>query len=240
MQITIQLIGSPITLPIATNESVQGLIYKAISEDPLYSHEVHDVGLSTEGRKYKLFTFGDPVGRYSIRDRVIEYTDGLLLTVRSVDPYFIQLLFHYFKSRKEVRLGNNTVRVGDVDLGDERIFDDCITVRTKSPITAYITEKDGHTTYFTPEDKAFYESIVSNARRKWISAYGNDEGFRLKIYPANGTRFIKRATVFKSTYITAWHGSFVLEGEPRVLDFLYRAGIGSKNSQGFGMLELKR
>ena len=43
--------------------------------------------------KYKLFTFGDAEGKYSVHDGIIEYLNGLLITVRSVDPYFIQLIF---------------------------------------------------------------------------------------------------------------------------------------------------
>ena len=238
MQITIQLLGNGIRLPIAANESIQGLIYNALRNDPYYSYRIHNEGLHFQGRKYKLFTFGDAEGKYSVHDGIIEYLNGLLITVRSVDPYFIQLIFSYFTHRNEVRLGNNTVTVGKVNLLDDRVFDSRITVKTKSPVTAYVTEEDGHTTYFSPDDERFYDSIITNARRKWASAYGNEEGFDLKVHGTD-TRYIKRATRFKSTYITAWHGCFVLEGPPRVLDFLYRTGIGSKNSQGFGMFDIK-
>lgn len=238
MQITIRLKGNGIVLPIAANESIQGLLYKAISDDPRYSNRVHNEGLSFQGRKYKLFTFGDAEGQYRVFGGTIEYPNGLNLTVRSVDPYFIQLLFSYFTRHSEVRLGNNTVTVESADLSDDRVFDDRILIRTRSPITAYVTEENGHTTYFAPDDGRFYDSIVSNARRKWSSFYGSEEGFSLKIFGTD-SKYIKRATRFKSTYITAWHGSFILEAPPRVLDFLYNTGIGSKNSQGFGMFDIK-
>ena len=61
----------------------------------------------------------------------------------------------------------------------------------------------------------------------------------MRVSPAEGARFIKRATRFKTTFITAWHGRFVLEAPPRVLELLYDTGLGSKNSQGFGMFEIK-
>lgn len=238
MQITVQLIGERLSLPIASNESIQGLLYKAISEDPSFSSKVHEEGRNFGGRKYKLFTFGEPEGRYMIQGMEIVYLNGMRLTVRSSDPYFIQLLFAYFTKHRQVRIGAQTATVGDVKLNDNRIFEDRIVIRTLSPITAYVTDENGHTIYYSPKDEQFYDSLITNARRKWGSVYGGGEEPKLHICAVEDVRYIKRATRFKSTYITAWHGTFVLEGSPQILDFLYQVGLGSKNSQGFGMFEV--
>ena len=239
MQISIVFTKDRITLPIATCETLQGLLYKAIAQDADYAQSLHDDGKIFDGRKFKLFSFGEPEGRYEIEGDSITYLSRLRLTVRSADAYFIQLLLAYFTPGREVRLGNNTVTVGDIRLGDNRIYGDRIVIRTLSPITAYITEPDGRTVYFSPEDPRFYDSLTANARRKYVGFFGTDEGFSLRVSPAEGARFIKRATRFKTTFITAWHGRFVLEAPPRVLELLYDTGLGSKNSQGFGMFEIK-
>ena len=240
MQITIQFIKEELSLPIAVNETIQGLLYKALSEDFSYSTKIHESGRRFDGRKYKLFTFGEPKGKYEIRGGNIVYLEGMRLSVRSVDPYFIQLLFSYFTKRNQVHIGKNIVQVGEIKLSDDRIFENRIVIRTLSPITAYVTDENGYTVYFTPEDQNFYDGIVANARRKWSSVYGDDKAFSLKISRAENAKYIKRATRFKSTFITAWHGTFILEGAPQVLDFLYQSGLGSKNSQGFGMFERKK
>ena len=239
MQLTIVLVKDRITLPIATCETVQGLLYKAIAQDAPYALSLHDGGRIFDGRKFKLFSFGEPEGRYEIDGGNIVYLSRVRLTVRSADDYFIQLLLTYFTAGREVRLGNNTVTVGEVRLGDKRIYDGRIVIRTLSPITAYITEPDGHTLYFTPQDSRFYDCLIANARRKYVGVFGTEEGFSLRIAPAEHARFIKRATHFKTTLITAWHGQFVLEGPPQVLELLYNTGLGSKNSQGFGLFETK-
>ena len=238
MQIIIQLIGEQLSLPIASNESIQGLLYKAISENPSYSSRVHEEGRSFDGRKYKLFTFGEPEGRYMIQGKEIVYLNGMRLTVRSLDPYFIQLLFSYFTKNEQIMIGKRKVKVGEVALNDDKIFEDRIVIRTLSPITAYITNETGHTIYYSPKDEKFYDSLITNARRKWGSAYGDAEEPALRICGFEDVRYIKRATRFKSTYITAWHGTFAMEGAPKFLDFLYQVGLGSKNSQGFGMFEV--
>ncbi len=38
-------------------------------------------------------------------------------------------------------------------------------------------------------------------------------------------------------FITAWKGSFTLKSDVESLQFLYDTGLGSRNSQGFGMFE---
>lgn len=239
MQITIRFTAEqPIVLPLANAELIQGLIYRALRTNERYSLHVHENGESFDGRKFKLFTFGELKGNYEVVDKDILYRDRIELEIRSVDAYTIQLLLVYFTTNKIVQIGNNDVTVDDVRLEDLHVHEDAMVIRTLSPITVYVTEEDGHTRYFTPQDEQFYTGIIANARRKWASHHDNDDGFALRIRPAENTRFIRRATRFKRTFITAWHGSFVLEGPSEVLDFLYQTGLGSKNSQGFGMFKL--
>ena len=239
MQLDILLKKDTIRLPICTSATIQGLLYHAMAEDERYSTYIHNSGKSYNGRYFKLFTFSELKGNYEIEGRNIIFLSQAELSVRSADAYLIQLLFSYFSKNRWVSLANETVEIADLKLNDEHIFDDEIVVYTVSPITVYVTEEDGYTRYFTPYEQQFYNSIVSNAKRKWCSCFGDDSGFCFEIIPVENCNFKKRATQFKDTYITAWHGEFVLKGTPKVLDFLYQTGLGSKNSQGFGMIEIK-
>ena len=233
MQLTVRF-TERITLPLASAEVIQGLIYKALSADEEYATNVHENGSEGAGRKYKMFTFSELSGKYLVSNGTISYPDGASLQIASADPYFIQLLFTYFKTQKRVILGDGLTAVGDVRLEDNRIFASEITVRTLSPITVYMTEEDGHTTYFSPDDPRFIRGIETNARRKYITRYGTEEGFDLKVTLNEKFTPAKRMTRFKSTFITAWHCSLVLSGTPQTLDLLQNVGLGSKNSQGFG------
>jgi len=239
MQIVVTFKKDRLALPIATSPVVQGLLYRAMAEDPQYSRQVHETGQEAEGRQFKLFTFSELKGNYQIEGSSIVFLSEAQLTVRSADPYLIQLIFAYFNSHKTVILGDQQVEVGSVFLSDPHIYDTEIQVYTLSPIAVYRTEQGGHTTYFSPDDPAFYNGIVSNARRKWLSRYGSDEGFALEVLPVPGQQAKKRATRFKETFITGWHGRFILKAPLPVLNFLYQTGLGSKNSQGFGMFALQ-
>ena len=237
MQLYLTFAADCIRLPMASAEILQGLIYHALSEDPVYARSLHETGSTADGRAYKLFCFSELSGTYTIADGQLCYPSGAGMEIRSIDPRFITLLFSYFTKKPVVRLGENTVEIQNLRLGDTRLHKERITVKTLSPITVYRTEPDGHTTYFSPEEDIFCRMVESNARRKWMSHYGTEEGFGFSAAPLGG-RFTRRATRFKSTFITAWHGRFTLTGTPAALDFLYHTGLGSKNSQGFGMFDI--
>jgi len=237
MQIDITFSKERISLPIATSATIQGLLYHALSEDKSYSTFIHENGNICNGKKYKLFCFSELRGKYEIEGKNIVFLSEATLSVRAADSYYIQLLFAYFTKKKTVVLGTETVEIKDIRLKDSHIFDSNITVRTISPITMYATDADGHSIYFTPDDERFYTGIIENARRKWISFTGSENGFDFKIIPKDNAHFKKCATRFKETFITAWHGTFILVAPPQVLDFLFHTGLGSKNSQGFGMFE---
>lgn len=237
MQISIVFKGENITLPLARNEIIQGLIYKAASENPTFSDKLHNVGNDFNGRKFKLFTFSELDGKYSVENKKIIYPSTASLTIRAFEPYLIQLLFLYFSKNKYVKLGLNTVEVKDVRLDEFHVYENKINVKTLSPVTVYSTTEDGHTIYYSPNDPEFYSRIKANAERKYKSFFGDEEEFDLSIKAVENQKFVKRATRFKSTFITAWHGEFVLEGSAKILNFLYQTGLGSKNSEGFGMVE---
>lgn len=238
MQLDIVLKKEKIILPICTSATIQGLLYNALKIDYEYSTNVHNFGNKSEGRNFKQFTFSELQGKYVIEDNNIIFLDKTRLSVRAADAYLIQLLFTCFSKNKFMTLAGQKVEVSDLQLKDNHIYKNEIVVKTLSPITVYITEQNGHTIYFSPYDEDFYSGIISNAKRKWISLYGSDESFKLEITPIKEKGFIKRATRFKDTFITAWHGTFKLTAPPEVLNFLYNTGIGSKNSQGFGMFEV--
>ncbi len=240
MQLDITFRKDRLRLPICTSTVIQGLLYHALKEDERYSTHLHEIGNQCGKRTFKLFTFSELRGRYEVDSHHIVFLEEARLSVRSVDADCIRLLFDHFRTHPTVALGSEAVAVADVRLQDDPILAEEITVRTISPLTVYVTESDGHTVYFSPDDAAFYHAVVRNARRKWISYFGNDHAFSLTVEPAAGARFKKCATRFKTTFITAWHGTFVLKAPAKVLDFLYQTGLGSKNSQGFGMFDIIR
>lgn len=238
MQLYLTLSGNEITLPIAYRQQIQGMIYAAVESDRAYSTYLHDRSHEADGKKYKLFTFGQLHGEYVVADKLITFRDAVSLEIRSIDTRFIQLLLMRFTVGSEISLGDNILRVKACRLDDKQIFDSEITVRTLSPIVAYNTLPDGKTVFYSPNDEEFFSMLCKNAERKWKSKHGDTKPLELSVEAVADTQYKKLVTMFKQTYITAYSGCFKLRGNAELLSFLYNTGLGAKSSQGFGMFDV--
>lgn len=226
-----------INLPIAYRHAVQSMIYRTLARCPEYSAALHNCGFSgDENEAFKLFTFSQFEGEYNVADKRIIFEKEMTLEIRCYDIFMCQLLLEGFSRGNKFNLLHNELTVACCRLENKIVFDDRVRVKMLSPVAVLSNTSDKHTVYYAPDEETFYEKLTYNAYRKWCTLF-DEKDFDLKISPAEGT-FRKLVTLFKGTYVNAWYGSFVLEGNPRVIDFLYNVGLGNKSSQGFGMFEI--
>lgn len=236
MQIKISLVSDKgINLPIAYRHAQQSLIYNALRNCPGYSEKLHNYGVSENTTGFKHFTFSPLEGEYTKVGKRIIFDGKVSFKIRCHDFFMAQLLHCGLNDGKCVELLNNDLTVESCIMENKVIFDRTVTVKTVSPITVLSNTSDKHTIYYSPDVEVFYERIVANAKRKWCSLY-DEKDFSFSIYPADGN-YRKLVTLFKGTYVNAWYGNFILEGNPQVIDFLYNVGLGNRTSQGFGMFE---
>ena len=121
-------------------------------------------------------------------------------------------------------------------------------IKTKaiSPIEVHSTLSKGDgkkkTYYYTPFEKEFPELINLNIKKKWKAFHKEDCTFDLNIKPLFSGNKFERIQYFGagefSTLVKAWAGFYRLEGQTEILKFAIDAGLGSRNSQGFGMVEV--
>ena len=99
--------------------------------------------------------------------------------------------------------------------------------------------------YLTFEDKDFYTFLNQSVER--LAKEFNFESSKIKLIPINITdesgNIIKKeskTTVvpFKKNLIDVSYGKFCLEGDITLLNNLYKTGIGSRRSEGFGMFDI--
>lgn len=238
MQLEICFGFAEMTLPIDYRHLIQGMIFELLSKDKKYAKFLHDRGFESDGRSFKLFTFGAMRGRYTLIEKMIRFYGKSKLEIRSCDPHFINLILTNLHEGQVLNLGDNTVAVERIYLKDEKIFSDEIKIKTLTPITVYTTGYDGFTKYYSPKEKLFYELVTKNAERKWKSFHGN-KSFIFSIEPLfDNEKYIKRVARYKTINIDVWSGSFRLRGTPEGLDFLFNVGLGGKNAEGFGMFEV--
>lgn len=241
MQLKIQHeIQGQLILPLNYHHIIQSMIYRNLPQDTGYSHQMHEEGYVSGCRRYKLFNFSLLKGRYEIEDRKIMFRESVAWEVRSPDIYMLRQLEAAFQ-REGLRYGEQYFDGPVLKLEDRTIETDWLDIRMLSPVCIYSTDMDTKKTYFySPLDNEFAAQLNDNFMRKYRACYGVVPESGIEIEPvAVGSRD-KYVTRYKNIYLSGWMGRYRLRGKRKYLDFLYQTGLGSRNSQGFGMFEIVR
>jgi CRISPR-associated endoribonuclease Cas6 len=241
-----------IVLPESYNYFLQSYIYSSLST--ILAGRLHDEGWGYGKRRFKMFTFSQlyssRIERFqsatlsSQKKQFLRLDSPIWFYLSSPEHQILQELAQNLFTQKETRLGNNTMFIKFVTLLATSDFqsnqENSITVNTISPTTVYKTDEMHHTIYFSPHDAAFAVYIRENARRKYTAFFGHEPDLTgFSIVPLD-ERDHPVTIDFKGTVIRGYTGKFRLTGHAKLLQFLYDAGIGSKNSEGFGMIELQQ
>lgn len=158
--------------------------------------------------------------------------------IRSPEVLFIQTIAANIKSNG-VRFGKEVYSEVSVEILDDTIEEEDILVHMRTPICVYSTDKETKKTYFyKPDEAAFYQLLADNFVRKYRACYGIIPTEEVEIYPLEVSAKDKFVTKYKNIYISGWKGYYRIRGKRKYLDFLYQTGLGSKNSQGFGMFDV--
>lgn len=236
--------GESILLPMHYNYAIQALIYRTFS--PLLATKLHNQGYAYERRSFKLFTFS------RILQKGEKRAYGKLLFRRGVSFYFSSAIDDIvcdlgegcFKGM-EFKLGEQSVFVSKVEVLTMPVFEGKVLIRMLAPLTIYSTfeSEDGGKIvhYYSPGEERFSKLIEKNAIKKFYAipnAVRSDELF-LSIKPVKvSTEKNLQIVKFKDTPIESWTGIYELSGSRELIATTYEAGLGDKNSEGFGMWEV--
>lgn len=232
-------INSELALPINYHHILQSVIYHALSDGNDYTRQVHDYGYENGKRRYKLFQFSLLNGKYRIEQKRIIFSEKVSFEIRSVDGMLIQTLSEYFR-QNGIRYGEQHFDEIDIRIEDKSIERSDVIIKMKTPVTVHTTDKLTKKTYFfRPDQERFNELVNDNFKRKYQAYTGIVPADNISFEPVAFREKDKYVTRYKNFYISGWFGVYRLAGERKYLDFLYQTGLGDRNSQGFGMFEIK-
>lgn len=222
-----------VRLPLAYNYLVQSALYADWRE---VWPDLHETGYRDGDHHFRLFTFGPLTGNSRVEDKTIVFQGLVHLEVRSPVSELVEELARALSSRGTMRLGRYILPVAALEAADALLFRSAATIEMLSPITVHETLPDGHTRYYSPLEDAFPLLLARNLESKLRAA-------EVPLPSHFGCGFLggplkKRVTTFKGIYVTGYMGRFRLETDPAIMAFLYDAGLGTRNSQGFGMFSL--
>ena len=239
MQLIVQhTMSGKLELPINYHHMLQAIIFSAISPNEEYSSFLHDEGFFRGNRRFKMFTFSELNGKYEIVGKRIFFRDMAAFEVRSPDTRFIRILQDGFR-KNGITYGNSRISEVRTLLKDRTIEQEEVFIKMITPVCVYSTDPFTKKTFFyTPGDFYFSDQVEQNFMRKYQAYYGVKPESGISLQPVEVSYGDKCVTKYKNFYISGWKGIYRLSGERKYLDFLYQTGLGSKNSQGFGMFKL--
>lgn len=231
-------------VPIHYNEILQAGIYSAMEPD--LAKFIHDQGIAYNERIFRLFTFSRLLGRYELSKdrRWIRFHEGCDLIVSSPLDEVLRSVASTLLKRPTMNIGFNLVSLTSIEAIMVSPVGSRVTVRVLSPIVAYSTLKrfDGrkYTLYREPRETEFSELVHQNLIRKagalalWRGQpEGEHSEFRMV---AKNTR--QHVLKYKDFIIKGSSGVFKMYGDAKLLSLGIESGFGSKNSQGFGCVEI--
>lgn len=228
-------------IPITYNHIVQAAIYSAI--DPELATFLHEIGYSSGNRIFKLFTFSRLSGRFQVNKvrNTIIFLEGIKLTISSPVGKFCQSIANGILTNGGIQLGQNTAELEKMMVKEFNVERERVVLRTLSPVVVYSTllRPDGrkYTCYYQPGEPDYDISVENNLRKKYMALYGIEAPYgEVKVKKLGQIRL--HVMKYKDTVIKGYSGKLVLTGPKELLQMGVDAGIGSKNSQGFGCVEV--
>jgi CRISPR-associated endoribonuclease Cas6 len=229
------------TLPVHYNGLVQGWIYRHLESS--LARKVHLEGWQDGKRQIRFFTFSRLLGDVRVRNGRIRFLDDVRLVLASPLEEFLEDLALALMREGTVCLGDVDFEVTSVEVRHYPELHGPLFLKAVSPITVYSTFEtpDGRkkTYYYAPQEPDFEQQVLANLRRKVRAWAGEDipeDGATFSPYRVS-TRNLS-IVKYKGTVIKGWTGIYRLDAPESYLRMALDAGLGAKNSQGFGCVEV--
>jgi len=239
MELRISSSKERIVLPLDYNYYLQSFLYNSIS--PELASFLHDKGFEHEKRSFRMFTFSRLMGRYEIKEGRITFTMPVRLVISSPLDRFVSELANTMLTSKGLKLCGEDIDVEELSVLERPEIKSRMRIRMVTPLVAYSTllTPDGRkkTYYYNPSEPEFTELTDNNLRKKHEAFYGKAPRARkLSLRPLG--RPEEKIVRYRDNVIKGYTGTFLMDGNRRLLELAYDCGLGSKNSQGFGMFEV--
>ncbi|MGL4946766.1 MAG: CRISPR-associated endoribonuclease Cas6 [Cetobacterium sp.] len=193
----------------------------------------------------KNYTWGVYLGKIKFLNNCIELEENqIILNFSTSSNEEGIIFFNSFMGRigKDYPFGkNNSIKLENIKMIQEKnIENDIVEFKTLSHILVKErVENSNRDTYFTFLDERWEEILKKNLKFQLKDIFEFDPN-----YDINDLKIFLDEKLTKRTVVTNYgisfpvtYGKIKIEGKKYLLDYLYKSGIGSKRSLGFGCLE---
>ena len=223
-------------MPIDYRRSIISFIKLSLSE---YSENEFKKYYNQKDNIIKPYAFSVFFRHPQINGQEIILEDKRLEMNMTIENYETAIIiynaFNHQKNKK-FSINQNSWKLENIVLIPEKeIKDNKIIIKFQSPLCARKREENKDY-YYSFENEKFEETLKMNIKEQLkITNIPIESVETLKITPIKAKKVIIK---FYEKQIECSTGIFALEGDIKLLSYLYKAGIGSKHSVGFGMFQI--
>lgn len=237
------------TIPVNYNHILAGLIYGVLEgAAPEWSGVLHDRGhWSSDDRPFKLFTFsqlrGGPGTTRVENGKLVFSTTRLEWKIGSPADGTTKMIADGLLGAGTVSIGPMRARVESVSNDPAQDFPEGkARFVAISPLVASVSDPVLRHRYLSPDTDEFWSVVGENLARKWESFRGSRPENGINLHPdiayIRRKRTSKAITLKPGEVVIGHMVPFAAEGDPEILHFGYETGFGSRNSMGFGMVNV--
>jgi CRISPR-associated endoribonuclease Cas6 len=236
------------SLPLSYNHAVASLIYDTLGNASTdFASRLHDEGFTSDGRRFKLFTFSRLTTRRSRvkEDRLLLEDPTITLQISSPVAEFVEHFVTGLFQSESFHIAGALFTLQQAETLPTPALTGRMSFRALSPITESVRDEQGGVRFLSPEDD-WSEIMRRNLLRKYQALHGHspsDDHLRWtwdQSYLDEAARRGRRASVLtdiRGIKVRGWLAPFTVEGTPQLIEIGYEAGFGARNSMGFGMAE---
>lgn len=223
-------------MSIQYRKSILSFIKKSLQE---YDEKQYKKFYNERDNIIKPFTFA-VFFKYSKfnGDTIIVDSKTMELNISAEDYNTGIVLYNSFNHQrnKKFSLNNNSMTLKNIILLPEKqINTEEIIIKFLSPLVVRSRE-DSKDYYYSYSNNEFLNTLKVNVKMQLkISDLSETLAETMNIEPIDAKKTVVK---FYEKQIEASIGTFKLRGDINLLNYLYKSGIGSKHSAGFGMFEV--
>lgn len=240
MRFNVELLLDNEVIPKDKNRIIISLLkHNFKSYDKNYYSELYE----ETPNNMKSFTFALYMGNCKfLREEILIPEKKIILNFSTNDIRDGIMFYNAFLTNKglEYPIKDNVMKINKINLSKEKtITSDEVIYKTLSPISVREHHGDNKKTwYHSLDNKKGQEVFMDNLKYQLIDEFGED---RLLDIEEVKFEVLKNKEVKVKHYSIEVLGNICylkIMGKPYILDYFYKAGIGSQRNAGFGMLDL--
>lgn len=246
MRIKLRL-GKPDTAIILAqyyNHYIQGLVYQHLETH--LATLLHDEGIGEGSKRFRYFTFSRLMGDFRREEDRLVYPRGATLFIASPNTQFMESFLLNLLTDGQLRIGDAEVSLMKAEVIPTPSYQKEVLLKALSPITLRDTLRlapgKRYTHYLAPIAPDFSPRIIENLRHKVRFWCGRDvdpkDAYCLpeKVDSEKNFHMVR----FKDTWVKGWSGLYRFSAPPEYYQMALEAGLGERNSAGFGCVEVYR